>query len=56
MIPDWLAQLAGPVLAAVGVYVGIRVDLAVSKERATHAMSEAQRAHTRIDNIQGARR
>lgn len=55
MIPDWLVQLAGPVLAALGVYVGIRVDLAISKERATHAMSEANRAHTRIDNLQARR-
>lgn len=56
MIPEWLVQLAGPALAAVAVYVGIRVDLAISKERATNAMSEAARAHRRIDDLHGVRR
>lgn len=56
MIPDWLQQIAGPVLAAVGVYVGIRVDLALSKERATNAMREATRAHVRIDKWHEAQR
>lgn len=52
MIPDWLIQIAGPVLAAVGVYAGIRVDLAISKERAENAMHSATRAHERIDHLQ----
>lgn len=51
MTLEIIMQVAGPVLAALGVYVGIRVDLAVSKERATHAMHEAARAHRRIDNL-----
>lgn len=55
-MPDWLVQLAGPVLAAVGVYAGIRVDLAISKERAAAAMTSATRAHERIDILTQARR
>lgn len=55
-MPEWIVQLAGPVLAAVGVYAGIRVDLAISKERATNALNEANRAHNRIDQLQQVRR
>lgn len=55
-MPEWISQLVGPALAAVAVYVGIRVDLAISKERATNALSEANRAHRRIDDLHGGRR
>lgn len=53
---EFLVQLASAVMAAVGVYVGIRVDLAVLRERASHAMSEAARAHRRIDQMHHNRR
>lgn len=52
MIPEWLTPIIGPALAAMGVYVGIRVDLAVSREKATHALNSATKAHERIDKLQ----
>lgn len=51
-MPEWLTSMIGPALAALGVYVGIRVDLAVSRERATHALNSANQAHERIDRLQ----
>lgn len=55
-MPDWLFQLMTAAAGAVGMYVGVRADLARLHERATQALETATRAHERIDNLQGARR
>lgn len=49
-MPDWLQQLLGPGMAAIGVYAGIRADLAALKVQANHAASSARAAHQRIDD------
>lgn len=53
--PDFLLQLmvsfASAVAVGVGVYSGIKKDLAVTHEKALSATLSATRAHERIDNI-----
>jgi hypothetical protein len=46
-----LLQVLAPVAAAVGVYAGIRVDLARLYERSDANQKDAKRAHDRIDAI-----
>lgn len=41
--------------AGLGSYAAIRADLARLHERATHALETADKAHTRIDNLQERR-
>lgn len=48
-----IAQVIGP---AIAVYVAIRVDLAVTKDRADRAIESADEAHRRIDDMMGTRR
>lgn len=50
-MPDWLFQLMTAGAAACGVYAAIRADLARLHERATQALTAAQRAHERIDTF-----
>ncbi len=50
-MPDWLFQLITAGAAACGVYAAIRADLATLHERATQALTAAQRAHERIDTF-----
>lgn len=55
MIPEWLMQVGGMILggagAGVGLYVGIRTDLASMKVKVDVAAADAARAHARIDNL-----
>ena len=37
--------------SAIGVYAGIRVDIAKLMERSSNAKKEAERANTRIDEM-----
>ncbi len=55
MIPEWLMQIGGMILggagAGVGLYVGIRTDLASMRVKIDVAAADAARAHERIDNL-----
>ena len=51
MTPEVLLQLLGPVGAALGVYVGIRADLAALRVTAQEAKETAKLAHRRIDQL-----
>lgn len=50
-MPDWLLSLLPQAALAAGVYAGIRSDLARLHERASHALSAAEKAHSRIDSL-----
>jgi hypothetical protein len=53
MQPEFWLQIVIAVCSAVSsalaVYVGIKVDLAVTREKAVNAFSAAEKAHRRID-------
>lgn len=49
MTPEFWLQLALGLGGAVAVYVGIRVDLAVQRERVTAAKEAAAHCHGRLD-------
>ena len=49
--PEFFLQLVASIGAGIGVYAGIKADLAVTRERASSALKSATDAHTRIDNI-----
>ncbi len=49
--PDFILQLIVGVGSAIGVYAGIKSDLAVTREKATTANRRADDAHTRIDDL-----
>lgn len=48
-MPDWIWHLATAIGAGVGVYAGIRADLAALRVQAEHAARSADAAHRRID-------
>jgi hypothetical protein len=48
---DAWAQILGFVGAGIGVYTGIRADLARMHERIERALSAAESAHARLDNF-----
>lgn len=48
---DMLTQLFPSLLVGVGVYAGIRADLARLNEIATSARESADKAHDRINSI-----
>lgn len=50
-MPDWLMQVLTAAAGAVGVYAGIRADLAGLRVRAEMAANSADEAHKRIDKI-----
>lgn len=49
--PEFLLQVLIGAGMAVGVYVGVKTDLAVTRSKADSAISEATSAHTRIDDL-----
>jgi len=49
--PEFFLQLVIGIGSAIGVYAGIKSDLAVTHEKARTAEKSAELAHTRIDNI-----
>lgn len=54
MLPDltsFVSPLLGALAGGVGVYVGIRSDIAHLKARVEHAEKSTDQAHTRIDSI-----
>ena len=51
MTPEFLAQLLGMVGVAVGVYAGIRADIASMRARIELMKEDLDRAHDRIDSI-----
>lgn len=54
MFPDlasFISPLLGALAGGVGVYVGIRSDIAHLKARVEHAEKSSDQAHTRIDSI-----
>jgi hypothetical protein len=50
-MPDWLLQLLGMIGAGVGVYAGIRADLAALRVKVETVCRVADKAHERIDRI-----
>lgn len=54
--PAWITQGLAALGVGVGVYAGIRADLARLNERATNALESARQAHARIDGVLGAHR
>lgn len=54
-MPDWLFQLLTAGAGAAGVYAAIRADLARLHERATQALTTAERAHDRLDHFHNQR-
>jgi outer membrane murein-binding lipoprotein Lpp len=50
-MPEWVLQVLGMAGAAVGIYAGIRADLAAIRVMAESAANEANQAHARIDNL-----
>lgn len=50
MTPEFILQLVATVGAGVGIYAGIRVDLARLHEKVAIAQRSAERAHERIDS------
>lgn len=50
-MPDWVVSLLPHAAVAVGLYAGIRADLARLAERATRALETAEKAHSRIDTL-----
>lgn len=53
MSPEVL-QLLNMACMAVGVYTGIRMDLAAMRVKIEHAQAEASRANDRIDQFERA--
>lgn len=51
MTPELLLQILGPIGAAIGAYVGVRIELATLRVRVERVESEMKRAHQRIDNL-----
>jgi len=49
--PQWAYYFGALLGATAGAYGAIRYDLGRLHERATHAQSEAERAHGRIDDL-----
>lgn len=49
--PEFFLQLVIGIGSAIGVYAGIKTDLAVTHEKARAAENRSETAHTRIDNI-----
>lgn len=49
--PDFLLQVIIAVFTSVGVYAGIKSDLAVTREKAEAAKVAADLAHKRIDQL-----
>lgn len=49
--PDFILQLIIGIGSAIGVYAGIKSDLAVTREKAVMANRRADDAHTRIDDL-----
>ena len=49
--PEFFLQLVIGIGSAIGVYAGIKSDLAVTHEKARTAEKSADLAHIRIDNI-----
>lgn len=54
-MPEWVVQVGGYVVAAAGVYAGIRADLARIHERLDGVRESAKAAHSRIDSILGSK-
>lgn len=50
-MPEIILQWLGPLLSAVGVYVGIRADLARLNERTTNTQKACDHAHHRLDAL-----
>jgi hypothetical protein len=48
---EWVFQVAGIFATGVGVYAGIRADLAAIREKAESAAHSAAEAHKRIDRF-----
>jgi threonine/homoserine/homoserine lactone efflux protein len=48
---EFVLQIIMSIGAAVGVYAGIKSDLAVTREKAQNAQSNASLAHRRIDDL-----
>lgn len=48
---DFILQLVIGIGSAVGVYAGIKADLAVTREMAKGALNAADKAHSRIDDL-----
>ena len=55
MTQDFLIQLLGPVGAAIGVYAGIRADIAAMRASLAHVSDEVRRAHERISDLMDRR-
>lgn len=50
-MPDWVLQVLGMAGVGVGVYAGIKADLAALHEKVKNADRAAQEAHRRLDDI-----
>lgn len=51
MTQEFLMQMLGPAAAAVGAYVGVRVELAAMRVRLERVEYEMKRAHQRLDAL-----
>jgi len=50
-MPEWVVQLVGMAGMGVGVYAGIRADLARLHAMVTSARESAAAAHRRLDDV-----
>ncbi len=50
-MPEWIFQIIGMVVTGIGVYAGIKADLAALHVKADMAHEAANQAHTRIDAL-----
>lgn len=56
MTPDFILQLLAIAGVGVGVYAGIRADMAALHVRCEQAVKSAERAHVRLDEHFNERR
>lgn len=54
-MPEWVFQIIGMVATGVGIYAGIRADIAALHVKADMAHEAAHQAHQRIDAMLGHR-
>jgi hypothetical protein len=53
--PEFFLAVGTALASGFGAYAAIRADLATLHERATNAIKSADKAHERIDHLQGAK-
>lgn len=52
---EWVRQIIVGACMAAGLYAGVRADLATLHEKSANAARLAEKAHDRIDAMQGRR-